>query len=472
MGGSCGKRGEKEVALIQIYNTLSGKKEVFKPLTEGRVRMYVCGLTVQDRPHIGHIRAFMTADILRRYLEYSGYDVTLATNFTDIDDKIIAKSQETGEDFRTIAKRIIEEYFVVADRLRIKRADYYPEATKHIQEIQIFVGKLIDRGLAYESHGNVYFDVAKFKGYGKLSGKRLDELRVGARVAPDETKKNPVDFAVWKAVKEGEPWWESPWGRGRPGWHIECSAMSMHYLGETFDIHAGGEDLIFPHHENEIAQSEGLSGKPFARYWVHNGFLNLSGEKMSKSIGNVVLVSDILSLYKPDVVRLYLLSTHYRSPMEYYKERLEEQEGGYNRIRQVLFLLGQDELDGSRADRKVTDQFRKAMDDDFNTPKALSVIFDYSREIFDRMGKKPDQAWILSARATLKEMLGALGLFESEEDDVAGGRNDELVALLLEVRKALREQKHYKLADSIRDGLKKMGIEIEDTQEGSRWKRA
>jgi cysteinyl-tRNA synthetase len=456
--------------LIRIYNTLTKKKEEFTPLEEGKVRMYCCGLTVQDRPHIGHMRAFMTADVLRRYLEYAGFSVVLVTNFTDIDDKIIEKSRETGEDFRSIARRIIDEFFDVADRLNIKRAHFYPEATKHIQEIQEFVAKLIEKGLAYESEGNVYYDVSKFKGYGKLSGKRLEELRVGARVAPDETKRNPVDFAVWKAAKEGEPWWESPWGKGRPGWHIECSAMSMHYLGETFDIHSGGEDLIFPHHENEIAQSEGVTGKPFARYWVHNGFLNLSGEKMSKSIGNVVLVSDILSIYKPDVVRLYLLSTHYRSPMEYYKERLEEQEGGYNRIKQVLFLLGPDELETGERNAEVLDEFSKAMDDDFNTPKALSVVFDYARQIFETMAKNPAQSWMLCARATLKEMLGTLGLFASE-DAYGGGKDDELIDLLLEVRRKLREQKQFELSDSIRDSLKKLDIEIEDMEEGSRWKR-
>ncbi len=432
--------------------------------------MYCCGLTVQDRPHIGHMRAFMTSDVLRRYLEYAGYDVVLVTNFTDIDDKIIEKSNDTGEDFRSIAKRITDEFFDVADRLSIKRAHFYPEATKHIQEIQEFVAKLIEKGLAYESEGNVYYEVGKFKGYGKLSGKRLEDLRVGARVAPDETKRNPVDFAVWKSAKQGEPWWESPWGRGRPGWHIECSAMSMHYLGETFDIHAGGEDLIFPHHENEIAQSEGVTGKPFARYWVHNGFLNLSGEKMSKSIGNVVLVSDILSIYKPDMVRLYLLSTHYRSPMEYFEERIQEQEGGYNRIKQVLFLLGHDELGGAEPDAEVINEFKKAMDDDFNTPRALSVIYDYVRQIFDTMKKNPAPEWMHRARATLKEMLGVLGLFEREE---AGGdrKDDELIDLLLEIRDTLREHKHYELSDRIRHGLKKLDIEIEDTAEGSRWKR-
>jgi cysteinyl-tRNA synthetase len=453
-----------------IYNTLTRKKEEFIPLEKGRVRMYLCGLTVQDRPHIGHFRAFITADIVRRYLEYSGYEVILATNFTDIDDKIIAKSQETGEDFRSIARRITDECFDVIDRLNIKRAHYYPEATKHIQEIQELVAGLIDKGLAYESGGNVYFEVKKFRGYGKLSGKKLDELRVGARVQPDESKRNPVDFAVWKAAKKGEPWWESPWGKGRPGWHIECSAMSMHYLGETFDIHGGGEDLIFPHHENEIAQSEGLTGKPFARFWMHNGYLNLSGEKMSKSIGNVVLIRDILSIYKPDVVRLYLLSTHYRNPMEYHEERLKEQEGGYNRIRQVLFLLGTDELEGGERDAGILDEFRKAMDDDFNTPKALSVIFDYARQIFERMDKGPESAWVVNARATLKEMLGVLGLFETD-DDSGQSKDDELIALALDIRNQLRVMKQYELSDTIRDRLKELGIEIEDTEEGARWKR-
>lgn len=455
--------------MIRIYNTLTRKKEEFKPLEEGKVKMYVCGLTVQDRPHIGHIRASITADILKRYFEYSGFDVTLITNFTDIDDKLIEKENETGEDFRSIARRIIDEYFENADKLNIKRADFFPEATKHIQEIQELVSRLIEKGFAYVSGGNVYYDVSKFSGYGKLSGKKLEDLRVGARVEPDETKRNPVDFVVWKGAKPGEPWWESPWGRGRPGWHIECSAMSMHYLGETFDIHGGGADLIFPHHENEIAQSEGATGKPFARYWVHNGRLNLSGEKMSKSIGNVVLISDVLRIYKPDVVRLYLLSTHYRSPLEYYEDRLKEQEGGYERLRQVLFLLPQTEGEEGELIKETIDKFKEAMDDDFNTPKALSAIYSYTKDIFETMKKGPGRKWILSAKKTLKEMLSVLGLFESEEDHEK--KDDDLIDLLLTIRSDIREKKLYELSDKIRDGLKKLNIEIEDTDEGSRWKK-
>lgn len=432
--------------------------------------MYVCGLTVQDRPHIGHIRAAITADVLRRYFEFSGYSVTIVTNFTDIDDKIIEKSLESGEDFRKIGERIIDEYIEVSDRLNIKRADYYPKATKHIQEIQEFVSKLIEKGLAYESKGNVYYDVSQFTGYGKLSGKNLNELRVGARVEPDETKRNPVDFALWKSAKTGEPWWESPWGRGRPGWHIECSAMSMHYLGETFDIHGGGEDLVFPHHENEIAQSEGLTGKPFAHYWVHNGFLNLSGEKMSKSIGNVVLVNDILMNYNADVVRLYLLSTHYRSPLDYYEERLAEQVGGYERLKQVLFLLSQIEGNGGKIDEGIIRKFRNAMDDDFNTPKALSVIYSYTKEIFEKLNEIESDNWLQNAKETLKEMLTVLGLFISPEDETPH-HDEELIEILVDLRKELREKKIFDLSDKIRDNLMELGIEIEDTADGSRWKK-
>jgi len=456
--------------LIKLYNTLTGKKETFKPLKEGKVGMYVCGLTVQDRPHIGHIRAAITGDIIKRYFEYSGYAVTLVTNFTDIDDKIIQKAKESGEDFRKIARTIINEYLEVSDKLNIQCADYYPEATKHIQEIQEFIAKLIEKGFAYVSGGDVYYEVSKFKSYGKLSGKILDELRVGARVEPDETKRNPVDFVLWKATKEGEPWWESPWGRGRPGWHIECSAMSMHYLGETFDIHGGGEDLIFPHHENEIAQSEGLTGKPFAKYWVHNGFLNLRGEKMSKSIGNVIFVRDILKIYNPDTVRLYMLSTHYRNPIDYYEERLKEQEGGYERLKQVLFLLSQIEGDEIEVDSKIIELFREAMDDDFNTPKALSVIYSYSRTVFEIFEKEPDSQRLLSARKTLSEMLGVLGLFVSEEKEHVS-QDDKLIDLLLAVRSELREKKEFGISDKIRDNLRKLKIEIEDTDKASRWKR-
>ncbi|MCK4234334.1 cysteine--tRNA ligase [candidate division WOR-3 bacterium] len=456
--------------MIHIYNTLTRKKEEFIPLEEGKVKIYFCGLTVQDRPHIGHFRAFITGDILKRYFEYSGFDVTLIMNFTDIDDKLIKKQNETGEDYRRIARRIIDEFFDNADKLNIKRADFYPEATKHIQEIQEFVSRLIKKGIAYVSGNDVYYDVSKFKGYGKLSGKKIDELRVGARVEPDENKRNPVDFVVWKGAKPEEPWWESPWGRGRPGWHIECSAMSIHYLGETFDIHGGGADLIFPHHENEIAQSEGATGKPFARYWVHNGRLNLKGEKMSKSIGNVVLISDILKTYKPDVVKLYILSTHYRSPLDYYEERIKEQEGGYERLNQILFLLSQTKGKGGKVNKEIIDKFKEAMDDDFNTPKALSVIYTYTKDIFETIKRNPDKKLILSAKETLKEMLSVLGLFESVEEDHIK-HDEELIELLLKLRSNLREKNLYELSDKIRNGLKNLDIEIEDTPEGSRWKR-
>lgn len=455
--------------MIKIYNTLTAKKEEFTPLKDGKVGMYVCGLTVQDRPHIGHIRAYITADIIRRYFEYSGYDVTLIQNFTDIDDKIIEKAKEMGKDFRVIAKRNIDDYFVNADKLNIKRATFYPEATKHIQEIQQLIHRLLKKGFAYVAGGNVYYDVSKFSSYGKLSGKRLEELRVGARIAPDETKRNPVDFALWKTAKPDEPWWESPWGRGRPGWHIECSAMSMHYLGETFDIHGGGADLIFPHHENEIAQSEGATGKEFARYWIHNGLLNLTGEKMSKSIGNVFYVSDILKKYKPDVIRLYLLSTHYRSPLDFYEERLREQEGGYNRLKQVLFLLGQYEGEGE-LDKETIGKFTEAMDDDFNTPKSLSVIYSYVKNFFARLESKPSEEWVLKVKKTLNEMLGVLGLFETESEYFES-KDDKLVEILLDVREKLRKEKNFELSDNIRNELKKINIEIEDTPKGSRWKK-
>jgi len=456
--------------VIRLYNTLSGKKEEFKPIQEGKVGMYFCGMTVQDRPHIGHIRAFITADVIRRYFEYRDFDVMLIQNITDIDDKVIQKAEETGKDFRRIAKRNIDEYFESADILNIKRANFYPEATKHIQEIQELISLLINKGFAYVSEGNVYYDVSKFSGYGKLSGKKLEDLRVGARVEPDKLKRNPVDFSVWKAAKSGEPWWESPWGRGRPGWHIECSAMSMHYLGETFDIHGGGADLIFPHHENEIAQSEAATGKRFARYWVHNGLLNLTGEKMSKSIGNVFFISDILKIYNPDVVRLYFLSTHYRSPLDFYEERLKEQEGGYLRLKQVLFLLSQVKGEEKKPNSEVIDKFVEAMDDDFNSPKGLSVIFSLSRDVFEAFDKEPDKEWLLSARITLKTMLKVLGLFETEEEDHIG-HEEELIEIILKLRKDLREKRLFDIADKIREDLSELKIEIEDSQSGSRWKK-
>jgi len=456
--------------VIRLYSTLSGKKEEFKPVKDGKVGMYFCGMTVQDRPHIGHIRAFITADVIRRYFEFSGFNVKHIQNITDIDDKVIKKAEETGEDYRSIAKRNIDEYFESADKLNIKRASFYPEATKHIQEIQELVAVLVEKGFAYVSDGNVYYDVSKYSGYGKLSGKNLKGLRVGARVEPDKLKRNPVDFSVWKAAKQGEPWWESKWGRGRPGWHIECSAMSMHYLGETFDIHGGGADLIFPHHENEIAQSEAATGKPFARYWVHNGLLNLTGEKMSKSVGNVFFISDILKIYKPDVVRLYLLSTHYRSPLDFYEERLREQEGGYERLKQALFLLSKIDNKAPGVDKKVLDGFREAMDDDFNTPKALSLIYSLSRDVFEAFKKNPEEKWLLTARVTLKTMLKVLGLFENEEENNIG-HDKELIELILNLRRVLREKKLFDVADKIRSDLLQLSIEIEDTSDGSRWKK-
>jgi cysteinyl-tRNA synthetase len=455
--------------LIELFNTISGKKDKFVPIEEGKAKIYVCGLTVQDRPHIGHMRAYITSDVLKRYFEYCGYDVTHVQNFTDIDDKVIKKSKESGEDFRKIARKNTEEYLKSSDNLNIIRADYYPEATKHIQEIQEMVTRLLENGLAYVSGKNVYFEVSKFRGYGKLSGKKLDELRSGARVEPDKTKKNPEDFALWKGRKPGEPWWESPWGRGRPGWHIECSAMSTHYLGDTFDIHMGGEDLIFPHHENEIAQSEGATGKKFVNYWVHNGFLNLSGEKMSKSIGNIILINEILENYEPDVVRLYILSTHYRSPIDYYEQRLSEQIGGYQRLKQVIFLLSQIKEKEGKPDKKIIDKFKEAMDDDLNTPRALSVIYDYVKDIFETFEKNPKDNWLFNARATLREMLNVLGLFQKKEIEYR--RDEEFIDLLVKVRSDLRNRGLFDVADNIRDELLKLNISIEDTPGRSRWKR-
>ena len=354
---------------LKLTNTLTGRAEEFKPLS-GTVGIYTCGMTVQDQPHVGHMRAYVTSDILRRYLEFSGYKVMALQNVTDIDDKIIARSQEEKTDYRIIAERYHQEYLDVADRMNILRPNVFPRATQHIQEMIELIERLVAKGVAYESGGDVYFEVAKFPDYGKLSKKKVEDLIAGHRVALGELKRSPADFALWKAAKPDEPYWHSPWGKGRPGWHIECSAMSMHYLGDTFDIHMGGEDTVFPHHENEIAQSEAATGKPFARFWIHNAHLNLTGEKMSKSTKHFYAARDILDKYSANAVRLYFLKAHYRSPIEFSHERLDEAEAAWTRIDNFL-----KRATGTDAKPDFA-PFKAAMDDDLNTPQTLGLIFD------------------------------------------------------------------------------------------------
>lgn len=467
---------------IRVHNTLSGIKEDFVPLRNGHVGIYFCGMTVQERPHIGHMRACMIFDIFRRYFEYRGYDVVLIQNITDVDDKVIQKARDQEADYRRVAQGYTDEYLYASDALGIRRSTFYPRATQHIQEIISLIERLFERGVAYEVDGDVYYEVSKFKDYGKLSKKKVRDLIPGARVAVDERKRSPVDFALWKASKEGEPWWDSPWGRGRPGWHIECSAMSMHYLDETFDIHGGGTDLIFPHHENEIAQSEAATGKPFARYWLHNEWVTLGGEKMSKSTGHFVPITEILKEYEADVIRLYLLSTHYRSQIEFSDERLASTRSALERLHNALSLEGgEDELDASVLDRKDAgvfsaisgsrERFESAMDDDFNTSRALSVLFDLAKLANAVQKDGMDSRLVTAAQKNIRELGEGLGLFQSTKEDLSDSLIDPLVESIIDLRNVLRNDKDFKTADMIRSRLEKLGIKLEDKPEGTVWKR-
>ncbi len=478
---------------LKVYNTLTGQKEEFKPLHPPKVGMYVCGVTVYDYCHVGHARGALTFDIIRRYLKYKGYELTYVRNITDIDDKIIQRAAELGIPWDELAGKYAEEYYKDMQALGIAKADYEPFATKHIADIQKVVQQLIDNGYAYEVEGDVYFEVRKFTTYGKLSGRNPDDMRSGARIEVDQRKRDPLDFALWKSSKPGEPSWDSPWGnpqggKGRPGWHIECSAMSTRYLGDSFDIHGGGKDLIFPHHENEIAQAEAASGKPFVKYWIHNGFVQVDQEKMSKSLGNFFTIKDILVEYPAEVVRFFLLKTHYRSPIDFSDKHLEEAKRGlerfYNTFHDVDLAfkghvdkaLSISELDTYR------EKFEAAMDDDFNTALAIGVLFDLARHT-NRLLRDNDSSQSLFANVELiKELGGVLGLFEQEVIRVTFGANvsmsvnvkmlkpEELVALLVEDRNKARANKNWASADAIRKQLEELGIIIEDRPEGTIWR--
>jgi len=465
-----------------VHNTLSGMKEDFVPLVDGHVGIYFCGMTVQERPHIGHMRACMVFDVFRRYFEYKGFEVTLIQNITDVDDKVIEKADERGTDYRIVAQEYADEYLYASDLLGIKRSTFYPRATQHIQEIISLVERLAEKGFAYEVDGDVFYEVSKWERYGRLSRKKLDDLISGARVAVDERKRSPADFALWKASSEGEPWWESPWGRGRPGWHIECSAMSMRYLGETFDIHGGGVDLVFPHHENEIAQSEAVTGKPFARYWMHNEWVMLGGEKMSKSTGHFIPILEVLQTYEPDVIRLYLLSTHYRSQIEFGEERLASTKSALERLHNALDLEGEKEdvdsstLTAAESDifssiSSSRDSFDEAMDDDFNTSKAISVLFDLARLCNTVHKESLNTKLISAAQRSMKDLGSVLGLFETKRGDPSDALVDSVMKGILDVRRILREEKDYRAADLIRERLIEAGVRLEDKPEGTVWKR-
>ncbi|MED1489375.1 cysteine--tRNA ligase [Bacillus smithii] len=462
---------------IQLYNTLTRRKETFVPLEEGKVKMYVCGPTVYNYIHIGNARPAIVFDTVRRYLEFRGYDVQYVSNFTDVDDKLIRAARELGEDVPTLANRFIRAYFEDVEALGCKRADIHPRVTENMDIIIEFIRTLEEKGYAYEVDGDVYYRTRKFKDYGKLSHQSIDELKVGARIEVGEKKEDALDFALWKAAKEGEISWDSPWGKGRPGWHIECSAMARHYLGDTIDIHAGGQDLTFPHHENEIAQSEALSGKTFARYWMHNGYININNEKMSKSLGNFVLVHDIIQKHDPDALRFFMLSVHYRHPINYSEELLENAKTSLERLKtsyqnlkhrkEASTNLTENDHEWMEKIQKLHDEFVKEMDDDFNTANAISVLFELSRQAnYYLMEKHTSEKVISTFMKEFEDLFSVLGLKLEVNEWL-----DEEIEQLIEKRNQARKERNFQLADEIRDQLKNMNIILEDTPQGTRWKR-
>ncbi|MBQ2769675.1 MAG: cysteine--tRNA ligase [Clostridia bacterium] len=461
---------------MQIYNTMTRKKEELVPLVPGEVRMYACGPTVYNFFHIGNARPFIVFDTMRRYLEYKGFKVTFVQNFTDIDDKMIKRANEEGTTVKELGDRFIKEYYQDADALGVERATVNPRATEHIQDIINLVQTLVEKGHAYPTeNGDVYFSVRSFPSYGKLSGQNIDDLENGARVDPGDVKRDPLDFALWKGEKPGEPSWDSPWGKGRPGWHIECSAMSMSILGESFDIHAGGQDLIVPHHENEIAQSEAATGRPFARYWMHNGYINVDNQKMSKSLGNFFTVREIAEEFDLSAVRMFMLGVHYRNPVNFSRELIQQAEAALTRLRTARERL-KDALRGEATEEDTAfmqelaafkERFEAAMDDDLNTADALGVLFDFARSA-NIFVTKPRGAEAIDAAAELYDKLtGVLGLAMEVKDQA-----DEKALALLEERQAARKAKDFKKADAIRDELKTMGYLVEDTAAGPKLKKA
>ena len=452
---------------MKLYNTLTGNREEFST-SDGKVRMYVCGITPYSASHIGHAMSSVAFDIVRRYLEFKGYEVIHVQNFTDIDDKMITTAANQGITIGELAERNIQAYLDEMDTLNVLRAHNYPRATQEIPKILDIIESLIEKGYAYPMSGDVYFRVKADEDYGKLSHRSLDSLMAGARVEIDENKEDAMDFVLWKGQKPGEPAWDSPWGPGRPGWHIECSAMSLVYLGETVDIHGGGQDLIFPHHENEIAQSESYTDKePFARFWMHNGLLRLGEDKMSKSLGNIISVHEVLQKYTPDAVRLFILSSHYRSPLVYNDQSIESQERALERLRNTVNISNEAEHGETLNPLPYREHFIEAMDDDLNTPRALATLFDLSRDI--NRGHEEGRA-ISDAQATLRELAGVLGLTLKESGSASDGDIGPLVELLIEIRSDLRGVKQYDLADKIRNRLTELEITLEDKAQGTEWK--
>lgn len=484
---------------LRLYNTLTGEKELFVPRVPGKVGMYVCGVTVYDLCHVGHARAGIVFDMIYRYLRFAGYDVTYVRNYTDIDDKIINRANQEGTDYRTIANRYIATFDEDMDRLGMLRPTLEPKATDHIDDIITIIQRLVDNGHAYAVDSDVYFAVATFNEYLKLSKRNLEEMQAGARVDIDERKRSPMDFALWKGSKPGEPWWESPWGKGRPGWHIECSAMSMRFLGPSFDIHGGGKDLVFPHHENEIAQSECANGCQFVKYWLHNGFVNINSEKMSKSLGNFFTIRDVLQLFDPETLRFFILQAHYRSPLDYSDQNLREARAGLSRIYEALAGLeqacAQPAVPGAPAAPSATElhqktenllpRFREAMDDDFNTAQALGILFDTVRTLNrflaeDGSADAGSRPILEELRRTVAAIGSVLGIFLNKPADWLAARETEKarqlqiseqeIQTLIVERAEARKSKNFARSDEIRDYLLAHDIQLVDSPQGTSWK--
>lgn len=464
---------------MKVYNTMSRKKEIFEPIEPGKVKMYVCGPTVYNLIHIGNARPYVVFDTVRRYLEFSGYEVQYVQNFTDIDDKIIKQAIEDNTTSDVVSKKYIQEAYTDADGLNVKRATKHPLVTEEVPEIIQMIQALIDNGSAYEANGSVYFDVPKYKDYGMLSGKNIEDFLVGARVEVDTNKKSPVDFILWKPAKEGEPWWDSPWGKGRPGWHIECSVMAKKYLGDTIDIHAGGEDLVFPHHENEIAQSVCANGAPFARYWLHNGFITIDNKKMSKSEGNFFTLREISEKYPYEVIRFFLLNGHYRSPINFSEELVHAAENGLNRIRNCyksIMRLAKNARQAPLDDRErglaenaavFKRDFIRVMDDDFNTADAITAIYELVKFINININENSPETLVALCRDDLLAMADVLGM-HLDTAKAASADTGEIESLL-EQRKQARLSKDWALSDQLRDQLAEMGVVVEDKREGQVW---
>lgn len=483
---------------IRIYNTLSGKKEALQTLEPGHVRLYVCGITSYDYCHIGHARSALAFDMIVRYLKYRGYKVTFVRNFTDIDDKIIARAKEQNTTSEELANRFINEFYTDMDKLGVDRPDIEPKATEHIKEMTDIISELIDKGMAYQAGNDVYYVVDSFPEYGKLSKRNIEDMKAGSRISVNEQKNNPMDFVLWKGSKPGEPTWDSPWGPGRPGWHIECSAMSRKYLGETFDIHGGGQDLIFPHHENEIAQSEGANGKPFAKNWIHHGFVTIRDEKMSKSLGNFLTIRDILTHYHPEILRFFIFSTHYRNPLDFSESAMRDATAGLERLYECVAAV--DSLDSASADKnapsvlsakdikkvdELETRFQEAMDNDFNTAQAQGIFFDTIKTINRIHGKMTDSSsaediqFLKKGTAVLKKLAAIMGLLTEDAQHFLATRKEKQIAdsdidpaaidALIAERYQCRLDKNWARSDEIRAELLAKNIELKDSAEGTTW---